>query len=329
LKVKSINWSDEVRGQFDQDIGLIEDFILIKSDGFPTYNFANVVDDHDMKISHVIRGDEFIASTAKHAMLYDLQDWPRPRFVHLPVINGPDGKKLSKRNGDTDVLDYKAKGYLPAALLNFLALLGWHPGSGDTQEVFSLSQLIKEFDLDGLQKSPAVFDPERLDWMNGLYLRAMEPEELLDAIIEFLGSSALAALLQKDRNYALGAVSLVQERLKRLDEAAEQLGFFFTDPNPKALDYGKLPPAEVKKALQLSLEQIKSHPELFNDASELENFMRTEVAAQLGDKPGPTFMALRIALTGETATPGLFETMVALGPETVERRLSAAISTLL
>ncbi len=328
LTRKAIKWNDEVRGPFSNELELIEDFILIKSDGFPTYNFANVIDDHDMNISHVIRGDEFIASTAKHALLYDLLGWQRPKFVHLPVINGTDGKKLSKRHGDTDVLEYRAKGYLPAALLNFLALLGWHPGAGETIEVYSIEELAKAFSLEGLQKSPAIFDPERLEWMNGLYLRSMEPELLLDTIIEFLDGSALASMLCKDRSYALGAVSLIQERLKRLDEATQQLGFFFTDPSPNELDFGKLKPDEVRRTLELSLEQIKSHPELFNDAGELEDFMRSEVAAKLGDKPGPTFMALRIAITGETATPGLFETMVALGPDTVERRLGAAISTL-
>lgn len=324
----TIDWRDEVRGIFKDDLGLIEDFILIKGDGFPTYNFANIIDDHDMQISHVIRGDEFIASTAKHALLYDLLGWERPVFIHLPVINGTDGKKLSKRSGDTDVIDFKSKGYLPQALINFLALLGWHPGAGETQEQFSLEELIKRFSIDQIQKSPAIFDPERLDWMNGLYLRAMTPEALLDTALDFLGDSAFAKLLGRDRAYSLGAISLIQDRLKRLDQIEELAGFFFTDPNPKQLDYGKVNNEEAKKALMLSAQELRDHTEMMGDDKELENFMRTEVAAKLGDKPGPTFMTLRIAMTGQTATPGLFETMVALGQDTVLRRLDAAIGQL-
>lgn len=328
LNGNDIEWTDAVRGDFTNQLDLMEDFILIKSDGFPTYNFANVIDDHDMTITHVIRGDEFIASTAKHAVLYDLFDWKRPIFAHLPVINGTDGKKLSKRSGDTDVLDFRAKGYLPAALLNFLALLGWNPGAGETQEIYRLDDLVKRFSLEHVQKSPAVFDPSRLEWMNGLYLRTMTPEALLDTVVAFTGPSAFASALQRDRTYSLAAIALVQERLKRLEEAQEQLGFFFTDPNPKTLDFGKITLSEAKKALELCFQQLSDHPEMVGDAGELENFMRTEVAAKLSDKPGPTFMALRIALTGQTATPGLFETMVALGVETVIRRLEAAIKTL-
>jgi len=328
MKSDKIDWVDEVRGSFANELDLLEDFILIKSDGFPTYNFANVVDDNDMNITHVIRGDEFIASTAKHAVLYDLFGWKRPVFVHLPVINGTDGKKLSKRSGDTDVLDFRTHGYLPAALINFLVLLGWNPGAGETQEVFTLADLIDRFSLEHVQKSPAVFDPDRLDWMNGLYLRNMTPEVLLDTVTDFLSGSAFASMLQQDRTYSLAAIVLVQERLKRLEEAQEQLEFFFTDPNPKALDFGKLAPDEVRKALELSVQALTDHPEMVADTGELERFMRSEVAAKLSDKPGLTFMALRIALTGQTATPGLFETMVALGAETVIRRLGAALKAL-
>lgn len=328
LNLTEISWHDEVRGDFTNELDLMEDFILIKSDGFPTYNFANVIDDHDMHISHVIRGDEFIASTAKHALLYQILGWEAPKFVHLPVINGTDGKKLSKRSGDINVLDYQAKGYLPEALLNFLVLLGWNAGAGERQEIFSLGELIKRFSLEHVQKSPAVFDAARLDWMNGQHIRALKPDELLDRIVKFLDGSALAKMINKDPVYSLAAVQLIHDRIKRLDETEELMDFFYTDP--QKLSFGKIPPAEVKKYLEATIAALTEHPEAFDDfGADLEKLMRETVLASTGgDKPGPLFMTIRIAITGKTATPGLFETMVALGPETVVRRLEAAFKGL-
>jgi len=330
FKLAKIDWHDEVRGEFSNEVDLIEDFILIKSDGYPTYNFANIIDDYDMHISHVIRGDEFIASTAKHVLLYKILGWEAPKFVHLPVINGTDGKKLSKRSGDTDVLDYKKKGYLPEALLNFLALLGWNPGAGETQEIFNMDELAKRFSLEHVQKSPAVFDPNRLDWMNGAYIRALEPGALLNKIVEFLGGSALAKLIEKDQVDSLAAVQLIQERMKRLDETEDLMDFFYTDPKPKQLDFGKVDTADTKKYLQATIDAIQANPKAFDDfGKDLEDLMRETVLPKSGaEKAGPLFMTIRIAITGKTATPGLFETMVALGQDTVIRRLEAAIKTL-
>ncbi|HSX14288.1 MAG TPA: glutamate--tRNA ligase [Candidatus Saccharimonadales bacterium] len=317
-----ITWRDEIRGEFETGLGLIEDFIIIKSDSYPTYNFANVIDDHDMKISQVIRGDEFIASTAKHVLLYGVFGWDQPDFIHLPVINGSDGKKLSKRTGDTDILEYRKQGYLAEAVINFLALLGWNPGSGETQEIFSRSQLTKRFSLERIQKSPAVFDPARLDWMNGEYIRAMKPEELLNQLVAFLGETNLAVQLKHDPAYSLAAIELIQERMKKLSEAQELLGFFFNDPDPSQLE---LPHGDAHKYLEVTAQVLSQNQDIFSDAKDLEKLMRQKVLEQAGaDKPGPLFMAVRIAITGQTATPGLFETMVALGPETVLRRLKAA-----
>lgn len=330
LRLDTVNWRDEIRGDFSNDLGLMEDFVLIKSDGFPTYNFANVIDDHDMKITHVIRGDEFIASTAKHALLYEVFGWAEPKFVHLPAINGTDGKKLSKRSGDTSVLDYRDKGYLPEALINFLALLGWNPGGGETQEVFSRDELIKRFSLEHIQKSPAVFDVARLDWMNGQYIRALKPEELLDRIVNFLNGSALVKLIAKDPVYSLAAVQLIHDRIKRLDESEELLDFFYIDPTPAELNFGKVEAAQVKRYLEATIEALSTNPAAFDDFGEdLEKLMRETVLPKTGDeKPGPLFMTIRVAVTGKTATPGLFETMVALGQETIIRRLETALKAL-
>lgn len=330
LRLENIDWRDEIHGEFANAADLVEDFILTKSDGYPTYNFANVIDDHDMQISHVIRGSEFIASTAKHVMLYQVLGWDVPKFAHLPVINGADGKKLSKRSGDTDVLDYQKRGYLPEALINFLALLGWNPGAGETQEIFSVDELIKRFSLEHVQKSPAVFDVGRLDWMNGAYIRALEPDALLDRIVTFLGDSALAELIKKDQVYSLAAVQLIHERMKRLDEAEELMDFFYADPDPKQLDFGKVDKEDVKKYLEATIDALRANPEAFDDfGKDLETLMRETVMKDLGaEKPGPLFMTIRIAITGKTATPGLFETMVVLGQDTVIRRLEAASKAL-
>lgn len=164
---KEVKWLDLSRGEFRINSADIDDWVAIKSDGFPTYNFANVVDDHLMEISHVLRGDEFIASTPKHVLLYESFGWTPPKFVHLPQVLGKDKSKLSKRHGAKTVLEYRDDGYLPDGVVNFLALLGWNPGEGSTKEIYRRNELIEAFSLERIQKSPAVFDPERLDWMNG------------------------------------------------------------------------------------------------------------------------------------------------------------------
>ncbi len=164
-----VSVDDAVRGNLQVDGSGIDDFVIIKSDGFPTYNFANVVDDHDMGITHVMRGEEIIPSTPKHLLLYQALDFEAPVFAHLPVINGSDGKKLSKRTGDTNALNYRDKGYPPEALLNFLALLGWNDGT--EQEIYGIEEMARKFDLKDINASPAVFDPKRLDWVSGYWIR--------------------------------------------------------------------------------------------------------------------------------------------------------------
>ena len=175
---------DLVRGTLEFENATIDDQVLVKSDGFPTYHLASVVDDHEMEISHVIRGDEWLPSTPKHVLLYQMLGWEPPILVHLPLVLGPDRAKLSKRHGAVPLMDYRDLGYLPEAMVNFLALLGWSPGSGD--EFFTMDRLVQTFDLEKIQVSPAVFDPAKLDFLNGQHIRALPPEEFAQRLKPWL-----------------------------------------------------------------------------------------------------------------------------------------------
>lgn len=318
LKIGSgvTEWVDEIRGKSITSNDLLDDFVIIKADGYPTYNFANVVDDHLMDISHVIRGDEFISTTAKHALLYDLLGFERPKWAHLPAILGPDGKKkMSKRDGDVNVLDYKQKGYLPEAVLNFLALLGWNDGS--QQEIFSIEELINKFDLNRIQKSPARFDIERLNWMNGEYLRSMDNNLLIEKLRDFLPSEWYA-----DLSYLGKVLSIDKERIKTLSEAKYVMEIFFEKPEiDQNLLTAKDDIIDIKKWLGAVTDTIQSC-EFTHDA--LEVAMRALVD-KLSIKTGQLFYALRIALTGRTQAPGLFDIMLVLGKEETLKRLDLAI----
>lgn len=308
-------WRDEIRGDFSTDNDIIDDFIIMKADGFPTYNFANVVDDHLMQISHVIRGDEFISSTAKHALLYDMLGFARPAWVHLPSILGPDGKKkLSKRDGDVNVLEYEAKGYLPEAIINFLSLLGWNDGT--TQEIFSREELIQKFSLSRVQKSPAVFDVARLDWMNGEYLRTkLTEKELIEKIKPFVPMEWL-----KDEPYFKKVLALDKERIKRLDDASYIMEIFFETPKvDKELLTKKDDLATIIQWLN-QVTEIINKTDMTHDT--IENALR-KLADDLGVQSGRLFYALRVGLTGRTEAPGLFDIFVTLGKEESLKRLKS------
>lgn len=308
-------WYDEIRGESKTPNELIDDFVILKADGYPTYNFANVVDDHLMKISHVIRGDEFLSSTAKHAILFDRLGWERPKWAHAPAILGPDGKKkLSKRDGDVDVLEYQTKGYLPAALLNFLALLGWNDGS--EQEIFTENELIEKFSLERVQKSPAVFDIARLDWMNAEYIRKLSIQELLSSLRPFI-----PAEWYRDSDYIEKVIMLDRERLKTLADAKYLMEIFFEEPRvDKELLSKKDSLEDIKGWLQKAAEVLENTE--FNHDS-LEKALR-DLAEKLGIKTGQLFYVLRIALTGRTEAPGLFDIMQTLGKnKTIHRLISS------
>jgi glutamyl-tRNA synthetase len=308
-------WKDEVRGEFETSHEIIDDFIIIKADGFPTYNFANVIDDHLMKISHVIRGDEFISSTAKHALLYDLLEFDRPAFIHLAPILGPDGKKkLSKRDGDVNVLEYEAKGYLPEAIINFLVMLGWNDGT--TQEIFSMEELIQKFSVDRIQKSPAVFDINRLDWMNGEYIRSTLSDEVL---IEKLKPFVPAAWLE-NMDYFKSVLGLDKERIKRFDEAKYIMEIFFETPK---IDKDLLCKKDDIDTIRSWMDEVvKSIDTISFVHDEVEKALRA-LTEKLDVQTGRLFYALRVGLTGRTEAPGLFDIFVTLGKTESVKRLQS------
>ncbi|MDQ5944303.1 MAG: glutamyl-tRNA synthetase [Patescibacteria group bacterium] len=316
LVSSEIVWEDAVRGTFAVNWNTIDDFILIKADGFPTYNFANIIDDHLMDISHILRGDEFISSTPKHAILYDVLGFTRPTWAHLPVILGADGSKLSKRHGDTDALQYRDKGYLPEALLNFLALLGWNDGT--EQEIFSLDELIQNFSLERIQKSPAKFDMDRLNWMNGMFIREkLSEEEYIERAFAVLKDANLP-----NNDQARAAVLLELERIKSFSELPELVEFFFVAPSNFAeimnLIHKKVDSTEAKPLLDVVVDTLEKVPEKI-DSDQLETLLR-DLAQELNVKTGQLFYIIRCAITGKTAAPGLFETILTLGlPETIAR----------
>ncbi|TFG75748.1 MAG: glutamate--tRNA ligase, partial [Chrysiogenales bacterium] len=220
-------FNDLIRGEISYDSSQLDDLVLLKSDGFPTYHLANVVDDHLMRITHVLRGDEWIASTPKHVLIYEAFGWPQPHFAHMPVILAADGGKLSKRRGAASVLDYQRSGFQPEALLNFLVLLGWAPG-GD-REIMTLDEMTAAFSLQRVSAKAAVFDETKLEWMNGHYLQQRSQESLLPEVMacweKLLPPAALA-----DQVYAKKVIGLFKERSKKLIEIAENSGYFFRDP---------------------------------------------------------------------------------------------------
>ncbi len=311
------SWKDEVRGEFTTNNNLIDDFVILKADGFPTYNFANVVDDYLMNISHVIRGDEFISTTAKHALLYDLLGFDRPKWIHLPSILGPDGKKkLSKRDGDVDVLEYNAKGYLPEAMVNFLALLGWNDGT--EQEIFSKKELIDTFNIQRIQKSPARFDITRLDWMNGEYIRSLTVSELSDKIQPYIPKE-----WYKDKEYFEKVLVLDKDRMKRLDEAKYIMEIFFETPHVDLPQLTKKDSAQdVKHWLEETINVLRNNTFEHDD---IEKALRN-LAEKLGIKTGQLFSALRIVLTGREQAPGLFDILVTLGREESLKRIESIIN---
>lgn len=311
-----IAWNDNVRGDQSWQGSDIGDFVAIKSDGYPTYQFANVVDDHLMGITDVIRADEWLSSTPKHLYLYDQFDWDRPTFTHVPPIMGPDGKKkLSKRDGAKDAAEYASEGYMPEAVVNFLALLGWNPGT--EQEIFSIDELIKAFGLDRIQKSGASFDPVRLDWMNGMHIRALETNQRQKVAEKWWGREAT----DFDANHKNRVLDLVFERIKKWSELPEYTHFFFTDPaRPSAEEIEK----ETKYKEQEQAKLLADTRELLGtcDFSEVDLEAKLYGYAKANNlKVGKYFMLIRMVVTGGKIAPGLFETLSTLGQQTTLRRL--------
>jgi len=317
-------FQDLIRGKVVVANNTLDDFVLLKSDGYPTYHLASIVDDHLMEISHVLRADEWLASTPRHILLYQSLGYQPPQFAHLPMILGPDRSKLSKRHGATSLLEYRNEGYLPEAMINFLALLGW--ALDDRTELFSREDLISHFSLERLSKTGAIFNIEKLRWMNGVYMRKLSVEQLTKEAMPFF-EEHLPAEVKRPLNtdYVRQVVSLEQERAKTLCELPQLAEFFFTEelsyPTDLLLNLG-LGRDKAREVLQASSRALSSL-ESFNEAS-TEPVLRS-LATELCLKAKVFFGLLRIAITGQTATPPLFQTMAVLGKERCLQRIEAAI----
>ena len=301
----------------------VDDQVLLKSDGFPTYHMAVVVDDHLMEITHVMRGDEWISSFPKHILLYNAFGWTPPQFGHMPVVLGPDKKKLSKRHGATSITQFRDEGYLVEALVNFMALLGW--AYDGERELFSRAELIEAFTLDHIHSSPAVFDRAKLDWMNGHYIRGLETGDLAERLLPFLTRAGIEADLETVKKIA----PLVQERLKRLDEFPQLVDFIFQGEisyDPKLLLGNKMNAVESLNALRNAGEVLDNFAS-FDDEHALEHELRA-ASEKLGLKPAQFFGVLRVALTGKTVTPPLVGTVKVMGKEKVMERVGRALRLL-
>lgn len=320
------SFDDLLRGQIIFENSTLDDFVLLKSDGYPTYHLANIVDDHAMAISHILRADEWLSSTPRHVLLYQAMGWQPPQFAHLPMILGTDRSKLSKRHGATAITEYQEQGYLPEAMFNFLVLLGW--ALDDKTELLTRDEIVKHFSLERISKTAAVFNRDKLDWMNGVYLRGLSLEEFVQRAMPFLEKNLPAEISRPlDIGYIHQLGPLVQERARTLAEVPQLSEFFFVDD----LEYdtklllGKIDKAEAIKSLQASVAKMEGLSEW--DAASLEAVFRP-LAEELKLKTSVFFGLLRVAVTGRTAAPPLFQTMEVLGKERCLKRLKAALGKL-
>ncbi|MFH0946392.1 MAG: glutamate--tRNA ligase [Planctomycetota bacterium] len=298
----------------------IDDQVLLKTDGFPTYHLANVVDDHLMGITHVLRAEEWIPSTPKHVLLYDAFGWEPPVFCHLPLLRNKDKSKISKRKNPTSLIWYRENGFLPEALLNFLSLNGWKPQ--DEAEVFGMERMLREFEPDQIHTSSPVFDLTKLEWLNGEYIRALPEDELAERIIAFKGGDL-------DRSRLGEILPLIRERMKTLAEFDTVSDFFYADEVALKLEdfkaAKKMSEEDRVAALKLARSLLDSAARIDHDS--FETPLR-DAAEERGWKVGDFFMCLRIAVTGKRATPPLIESMAVLGREVCARRIERAIEQL-
>jgi len=320
-------FKDLIYGDVAFENNTLDDFILLKSDGYPTYHLANVVDDHAMEISHVIRAEEWISSTPRHLLLYKALGFEPPEFVHHPMILGPDRAKLSKRHGAVSILDYREQGYLAQTMFNFLALIGW--SLDDKTEIIPRQALVDNFSLERIGKTGAIFNREKLDWMNGVYIRSLTADEFFEAVQPYLMDDiAVGEALIESEDYVRAILPPVQERAKTLLEVIELTKFFFVDElgyEPSMLIGKNMDGKSTVGALKAAQQKLK--PLTAFDADSLEAVLRP-LAPELGLKTGQLFSVLRVAVTGQTAAPPLFDTMAVLGRERCLRRIAAALSKL-
>lgn len=323
---KDYRWHDTIMGDLSTGPEVVDDFILIKSDGYPTYNFAHIVDDAEMKISHIIRGQEFISSMPNYLNLYEALGLELPIFATVPHILASTGnKKLGKRDGAKDILDYRDEGYLPEAMVNFLATLGWNDGTED--EIFTINDLIKKFSLDRVQKSGARFDERRLLWLNGAHIRELKTKDLFKLVENYWPKAAS----NYDDGYKMQVLGLIQERLKYFAEIPDLTWFFFTDEipvQPELISSHKQLKKMDKTELKILLEKSMS-------ILEHSDFSQTDLTDKLNEllekteqKPAVLFSLIRIAITQAPASPRLADTLSVLGRARSMERIKTAYDTL-
>jgi glutamyl-tRNA synthetase len=318
-----VAFEDIIRGRVEFAVAQIDDQVLLKSDGYPTYHLANVVDDHLMGITHVIRGEEWLSSTPKHILLYRAFGWEIPQFAHLPLLLNPDKSKLSKRQGDVAVEDYRKQGYLPEALVNFVAFLGWNPG--DAREIFSLEELSGEFLLERVGKSGAVFNREKLDWLNAQHLRKKSDAEILPLLRAALKEAAVDDNGFSD-DFLLLVIRAMRERMVFVSDIVTKSPYFFSPP----LTYDdavvkKRWKAETPEHLRAVVKEFEGLPDGSKEG--FEQALRT-IAASLGVSIGELIHPLRLAVSGVGGGPGLFDLFWILGKEETIRRIQSALKRL-
>jgi glutamyl-tRNA synthetase len=322
-----VEFADLIRGEVVFENSVMDDFVLLKSDGYPTYHLASVIDDHAMEVSHVIRAEEWISSTPRHLLLYRALGFEPPQFAHHSMILGPDRSKLSKRHGAVSIVAYYEQGYLPEAMVNFLALLGW--SLDDKTEIMSRQELVDNFSWERVSRTAAIFNRDKLDWMNGVYIRSLTADKFFDAVTPYLMMDRLAGeAVLSDEQYVRAILPLIQERARTLVEVTELAQFFFAQELSYAPDLligkgmNRESAIQALKAGQQGLSRLAAF-----DAESLEAVLRP-LAVELGLKTGQLFGTLRVAVTGRTAAPPLFQTMSVLGKERCMKRIKAALDKL-
>jgi glutamyl-tRNA synthetase len=320
---KHIVFDDIIRNRVEFDSSNIDDQVLIKSDGYPTYHLANIVDDYLMGITHVIRGEEWLSSTPKHVLLYDALGWRRPIFAHLPLLLNPDKSKLSKRQGDVAVEDYRDKGYLRDALINFVALLGWN--AGDDKEFYKIDELIEAFSLERVNKSGAVFDLQKLNWLNAEHLRKLEDSEILTLLRKEILNSKFSTLSLTD-DYLLLIISAMKERVAFIKEFITTCPYFYETPSEyeqKSFEKNWTP--QTPDQLNIFIEEVQKFE--IPTKTDYETALSL-TAEKLNIGKGKLIHPLRLAVSGQSTGPGMFDLLFILGKEEIINRINAAIKKL-
>jgi glutamyl-tRNA synthetase len=314
-------FADIVRGDVTFDHSQVDDFVILRSNGTPTYHLASTVDDVDFGITHVIRGEDLLSSTPKHVLLTEAIGAEPPTYAHLSLLMGPDGKKLSKRHGDTAVAAFRNSGYLPEALLNYLALLGWNPGEDDT--VLPLDEMVRRFDLAAVSRNPAIFDTDKLEWMNGVYIRGLSAEQFVDSAIPWIENDLGRPLEAEERTSIIAIAPHVQERAKLMDEVPDQVKFLLVDAVEfdeaswrKVMSKDDSP--DVLDAAAAALKEVRTWGTASIEAALRSMLSERELSARKGLQP------IRVAISGSSVSPPLFESLEVLGREETMLRLARA-----